>query len=211
MSPNPLDFRTTAKMIKLQSPRGWLGCFVGCESEAMYHIYSPEKHKIYRIGVARVEDGEGLDDSQDGQCLEDRVRTRDADVPEHPSTEDEDETTDDDHDEHDNDDGSSSLQGEPKHLSISNTPTADVTTLSQHEREDADDEEEDGIHVTEPAIRSKYFKPSRHAGVAKCKVPYHLVVPEPKSSSHPRPRRCQSELLILREVRLDQRVMVLLR
>ena len=101
----PPEFRTTAEMTKLHSPRGWLGYFVGCESEAMYHIYSPEKHKVYRIGVARVEDGEGLDDPHDAPCLEDRVPTPDVEVPDHLTSEGEDETTgdhdsdrDDDHD-----------------------------------------------------------------------------------------------------------------
>ena len=65
-------------MTKLYSPRGWLGYFVGYESEAIYHIYSPEKHKVYRIGTAWVEDGEGLDDSYDAPCLEDRVSTVDV-------------------------------------------------------------------------------------------------------------------------------------
>jgi hypothetical protein len=67
-------------MTKIHSPRGWLGYIVGCESEAMYHIYSPEKHKFYRIGVARVEDGEGLDDYHDGPCLDYRVPTLDVEV-----------------------------------------------------------------------------------------------------------------------------------
>jgi hypothetical protein len=69
----PQELRSTAAMTKLHSPRGWLGYFVGCESEAMYRIYSPEKHKVYRIGVARVEDGEGLSDVHDAPCLEDRI------------------------------------------------------------------------------------------------------------------------------------------
>ncbi|KAE8442989.1 hypothetical protein EG329_002452 [Mollisiaceae sp. DMI_Dod_QoI] len=48
----------------LHSPRGWLGYFVGCESEAMYHIYSPEKHKIYRTGGEReIYQGITLDES----------------------------------------------------------------------------------------------------------------------------------------------------
>jgi hypothetical protein len=43
----------------------------------MYHIYSPKKHKVYWIGTARVEDGEGLDDPYNALCLEDRVSTAD--------------------------------------------------------------------------------------------------------------------------------------
>ena len=60
---------------------GWLRYFVGCESEAMYHIYSLEKHKVYRIGVARVEDGERLDDLHDAPCLEDIISTENIEVP----------------------------------------------------------------------------------------------------------------------------------
>jgi hypothetical protein len=80
----PPEFRLRAEMTKLHSPRGWLGYFVGCESEAMYHIYSPEKHKVYRIGSARVEDGEGLDDHHDIPCMEDRVPTTGVDVSDPP-------------------------------------------------------------------------------------------------------------------------------
>lgn len=76
-------------MIKLYSPQGWLGYFVGCESEVIYHIYSPEKHKVYRIGVTRVEDREGLDDPHDVPCLEDRVPTPDVEISNRSSSEDE--------------------------------------------------------------------------------------------------------------------------
>ena len=43
----PLEFRTSAEITKLHSPRGQLGYFVGYKSEAIYHIYSPKKHKVY--------------------------------------------------------------------------------------------------------------------------------------------------------------------
>jgi hypothetical protein len=61
----------------------------------MYHIYSPKKHKVYRIGVARVEDGEGLDDHYDRPCLEDRVLTLDVETLDCPSLEDEEGISDD--------------------------------------------------------------------------------------------------------------------
>lgn len=54
----------------------------------MYYIASPEKHKAYRIGVARVEDGEGVDDPHDAPCLEDRVLTPDVEMTDHLSSED---------------------------------------------------------------------------------------------------------------------------
>lgn len=80
-------------MTKSHSPHSWVGYFVGCESEAIYRIYSPEKYKVYRIGVARVEDGEGLADPHDSPCLEDRVPTPDAEVSSHIASEEENETS----------------------------------------------------------------------------------------------------------------------
>jgi hypothetical protein len=59
------------------------GHFVGCESEVINHVYSPEKHKVYRIGVARVEDGEGLEDPHGTTCFEDRTPTTDLEIPSH--------------------------------------------------------------------------------------------------------------------------------
>ncbi|KFY97995.1 hypothetical protein V500_01823 [Pseudogymnoascus sp. VKM F-4518 (FW-2643)] len=48
---------------KLSEPRGWLGYFVGCESESIYRIWDPEKKKIARVSTPRIDDGEGLDDA----------------------------------------------------------------------------------------------------------------------------------------------------
>jgi hypothetical protein len=61
------------KDTKLQSPRGWLGYFVGRESETIYHIWHPEQKKVLRVSPARIEDGEGLDDRHDMGSLTDRV------------------------------------------------------------------------------------------------------------------------------------------
>ncbi len=63
------------------------------ESEAMYHIYFPDKHKVYRINVARVEDGEGLGDPHNAPCLEVRVPTHNIDVPDQLSSDDEDQSS----------------------------------------------------------------------------------------------------------------------
>jgi hypothetical protein len=46
-----------------------MGYFVGCDSESIYRIYSEEKHKVFRIGVARVDDGEGLQDPHDSPSM----------------------------------------------------------------------------------------------------------------------------------------------
>ena len=69
----PLEDRDTAEFTKLHNPRGWIGYFVGCESESVYHIYDPKEHKVKRKGVAEIDDGEGLDDPQDGPSLQDRT------------------------------------------------------------------------------------------------------------------------------------------
>lgn len=58
---------------KLHEPRGWLGYFMGCESESVYRIWHPERNKVMRISMARVEDGEGMDDEQDGPSRQNRV------------------------------------------------------------------------------------------------------------------------------------------
>lgn len=58
---------------KLHEPRGWLGYFMGSESESVYRIWNPEKNKVMRISVARVEDGEGMDDEQDEPSRQNRV------------------------------------------------------------------------------------------------------------------------------------------
>src|SRR5438045_2907601 len=60
-----------ANVTKLHHPRGWLGYFVGCESESIYRIYDPEKHIVRRIGASEIDDGQGLDDPQDGPSLRD--------------------------------------------------------------------------------------------------------------------------------------------
>lgn len=60
-----------AEVTKLHHPRGWLGYFVGCESESVYRIYDPERHTVRRIGASEIDDGQGLDDPQDGPSLQD--------------------------------------------------------------------------------------------------------------------------------------------
>ena len=179
----PSEFRTTAEMKKLHSPRGWLGYFVGCESEAMYHIYSPEKHKVYRIGVARVEDGEGLDDPQDAPCLEDRVHTPAVEVPEHSPSGDETETTGDNESDFDDDCGFHPLPEDPESIPESDTPTADNTDQPQSEEEDADDDEESKSEVIGPTITSKYFDRPGHAGMVKRKNVDDVIIAPVKSRS----------------------------
>jgi hypothetical protein len=180
----------------------------------MYHIYSPEKHKVYRIGVTRVEDGKGLDDPHDAPCLEDRVPTPDVEVPDHLTSEGEDEIPGD-HDGNLDGDGDfrpfpeeagSLSDSEPErstdiarireehasqgsHQGRANLqspeatgreqPAADTMHRSQVEIEDADDEDEGDTGRPRPAVVSKYFAQSGHAGMAKRKIADNtMVAPE---------------------------------
>ena len=190
----PQELRRTAEMTKLHSPRGWLGYFVGCESEAMYHIYSPEKHKVYRIGVARVEDGEGLDDSHDGPCLEDRVPTPDVEVLSNILSEDENKTSSDSGSDHIEDDYSVNTPGIPVEqinqivtrntdnaLSSRGLPILETTHESQDGVEDADDEDEASETNSGSRTVSKYWNRFSHAGMAKRKIPEDIIV-APKNS-----------------------------
>lgn len=175
----PPELRNTAEMTKLHSPRGWLGYFVGCESEAMYHIYSPEKHRVYRIGVARVEDGEGLDDPHDAPCLEDRIPTMDVEIMECLSSEsengtsgDEDSNRDDDYDHHST--REDAVNSPPSGMGPllnprQEEPEADAIHQSNSVLEDADDEDEDYDEHRLTAVKSKYFEQDGHAGMAKRK------------------------------------------
>ena len=182
----PPEFRLKAEMTKLHSPRGWLGYFVGCESEAMYRIFSPEKHKVYRIGAARVEDGQGLDDLHDAPCLEDRVPTAHVGFPdERISDMDDQNSTDDDED--DEDSPAIPTEADPselgpsleedivqplQHILDAGADTEYATEVSatglQHQRSDTENESEDDD--LEPQIVSRYFQQPGHAGMAKRKI-----------------------------------------
>lgn len=160
----PSEFRLRAEMTKLHSPRGWLGYFVGCESEAMYHIYSPEKHKVYRVGTARVEDGEGLDDSHDAPCLEDRVPTANKDVLDHPESGDNDEAASD----RDTDDGDT-LTDLGQAGTEPELPEAELIHPLQPDHGDASTGHESEMEAGEHAVVSRYFAHPRHANMAKRK------------------------------------------
>lgn len=57
---------------KIHGTRGWVGSFVGCFSESIYQIWNEDKHRVFHIGVARVQQGVGLDDPRDGDSYDDR-------------------------------------------------------------------------------------------------------------------------------------------
>ena len=177
----PPEFRLSAEMTKLDSPRGWLGYFVGCESEAMYHIYSPEKHKVYRIGAPRIEDGEGLDDSHNAPCLEDRIPTVHQEVPDQLDSRTDEGT--------DGETASGSNSGDDNLLSSHNRadpalelPEVEeeyVQALQANDDADADDESESD--ATEHEVLSRYFARSMHANMAKRKATHDRAVMPKKS------------------------------
>lgn len=68
----PPDSHKARLNTKLHGDRGWVGYFMGCEGESIKRIYSPDESKVLRISVARIEDGEGLDDDVEGPSLRDR-------------------------------------------------------------------------------------------------------------------------------------------
>lgn len=57
----PPENNKIGKSEKLHKPRGWLGYFVGCETESIYRIWHPEYNKVYRVTAARIDDGENND------------------------------------------------------------------------------------------------------------------------------------------------------
>lgn len=42
-----------------QTRVGWNGHFIGCESEAIFRVWSEEKHRVFRVGQASIESGKG--------------------------------------------------------------------------------------------------------------------------------------------------------
>ena len=57
----------------LLQARGWLGYFVGFETEAVLRIWHPEKKRVVRVTAPRVDDGQGQTDNHDGETLANRV------------------------------------------------------------------------------------------------------------------------------------------
>lgn len=58
-----VTFPPESRLKSLLQPRGWIGYFVGHDSESVYLIYNPDTKKVKRVDQARVEQGQGLDDS----------------------------------------------------------------------------------------------------------------------------------------------------
>ena len=168
-------------MTKLYSPRGWLGYFVGCESKAMYYIYSPEKHKVYRIGAPRIEDGEGLDNSHDVPCLEDRIPTVHQEVPDELDSRT-DQGTDDETATGPNNGDDNLLSCANRAVPALELPEVEeeyIQTLQANDDADVDDESESD--ATEHEVLSRYFARSRYTNMAKRKAIYNRAVIPKKS------------------------------
>ena len=54
-------------------PRGWIGYFVGFETEAVLRVWHPDKKRVVRVTAPRVDDGQGQNDDHDGETLSDRI------------------------------------------------------------------------------------------------------------------------------------------
>jgi hypothetical protein len=57
----------------LLQPRGWIGYFVGFETEAVLRVWHPDKKRVVRITAPRVDDGQGQTDDHDGETLSNRI------------------------------------------------------------------------------------------------------------------------------------------
>jgi hypothetical protein len=57
----------------LLQPRGWIGYFVGFETEAVLRVWHPDKKRVVRITAPRVDDGQGQADDHDGETLSSRI------------------------------------------------------------------------------------------------------------------------------------------
>ncbi|RYP83312.1 hypothetical protein DL770_005408 [Monosporascus sp. CRB-9-2] len=158
-------------MTRLHGPRDWLGYFVGCESEAMYHIYSLEKYKASNW-FSRVEDGEGQDDPQDTPSWKTESPPPDVEVPDHLASESEAEASgDEDSYRDDNERSANTTRIRAEHASQRTyQPVTDTTHQSQVELEEADDEDKDDVIGARHAVMSKYFDQFRHADVARRKI-----------------------------------------
>jgi hypothetical protein len=67
----------------------------------IYYIYSPEKYKVYRIGITRVKDSKGLDNPYNIPYLEDRL-TPEVEALDYLSLESEEEISNDKDNKRDN-------------------------------------------------------------------------------------------------------------
>ena len=69
----------------LLQARGWIGYFVGFETEAVLRVWHPDKKRVVRITAPRVDDGQGQTDDHDGETLSNRIPIDDITLGDDPS------------------------------------------------------------------------------------------------------------------------------
>lgn len=72
------------QLLKLHGVKGWLGYYAGMSFEAFYNIWSPDKHRVFIVGIARIDEGEGLDDSHESPSFRQRLEEEGELVPDTP-------------------------------------------------------------------------------------------------------------------------------
>jgi hypothetical protein len=150
----PPERRMILKHSKLHSPRGWLGYFVRCESESIYRIFSPDEHKVRRVGVAQVDNGQGLDDPQDGPSFADRTGDQDTEVGDEGQDDAESETNSSSSDNSDDTPDGDEVS-DPSPLPLFEDDVEAANSPLAMEESDADDEDDEKDDL--PLIKSKYF------------------------------------------------------
>ena len=136
----------------LLNPRAWMGYFVGHETEAILLVYHPDKKKVFRISKARIDDGQGLNDPQDGSSIHQRIDFDDIEPAGEVTSDDEaseDEMSQMEDDVYDANDTTETLESDPTTTLADDDLTVDndLTTTQV----------EDSLDDTEMNQRSKYF------------------------------------------------------
>ncbi|KAH0847626.1 hypothetical protein FOPE_00857 [Fonsecaea pedrosoi] len=80
-----LAHEKTGNKPKLHTSRAWPGYWMGCVSESICRIYSPDKGKVFKVGMARVEDGEGLEDIHQEPSRNQRLPPPEINIDDLPS------------------------------------------------------------------------------------------------------------------------------
>jgi hypothetical protein len=171
----PIEKRMPANVTKLHHPRGWLGYFVGCESESVYRIYDPEKHTVRRVGASEIDDGQGLDDPQDGPSLQDFSPAPNTILPEQDDLT----YSDDDYD------GASTDVSEPaEHLETQNAlhflQNSELSPLPVHPENHSDTDDAD---ISDLSTNSTYKVTSKYFAGATTKRKKRSQAKEEQSSS----------------------------
>lgn len=145
----PTDVRGS----KLHTPRGWLGYFVGCESEHIYRIWHPDEKVVKRISAARIDDIEGPDDTHEQPSMTDRAPhdQSSGSISTDPLDSDQESSASVDEASEDSADESSSANG-TENDEVDSDSAGDMNNLPHNDNEQSDESEDE----TGPTV-SKYF------------------------------------------------------